>query len=356
MVMADEQDMVEDVEPTTGSEAQVTEADRQELAGDSGVSDAVSESAGSPAAAAESEWESVRDAAAGLGYQFGQDVKDDRAALLHLVRQATLSRQSDYYAQLGRQLAPHADAIQGYLRQQQAPVQEDVSPRPWEAPEFDERWAALVERDPGTGLYVGRPGTPPGIVDKVNAFAEWQGKWQRDPVGVIRGAWQEDMKRQVAEQFKEQFAAAQRESQINQIVQANAPWLYQVGADGNRLTDPVTGQAMYTAVGAQYLQQLQALKSAGITDPATQDRLAQQLVQGQYAVQQLQAQQKAGSPQTQQAQARPNTNPLQALGAAERRRTAGATEPVAAGYSLTDMLRTALEADGVSDSDIFNSL
>jgi hypothetical protein len=81
-------------------------------------------------------WQSIRDAAQQRGFQFAPTVTDDRAALDYLIQQAALARQSDVYAQLGRQLAPKAEQIQQYLRQQQAPAQ--PARQPWEAREWDD--------------------------------------------------------------------------------------------------------------------------------------------------------------------------------------------------------------------------
>ena len=215
------------------------------------------------------------------------------------------------YAQLGRQLAPQSQQIQQYLSQQTQPQQ--PTRQPWEAPEFDERWAGLVEQDPGTGLYVAKQGVPHEIAQKVNAYVEWKKNYDRNPAAVINGMVEARAKAISQETFREQFAAQQREQTVSSIVQENSAWLYQVDAGGQRLRD-YTGQYIPTPVGAAYLQQLQSVKQMGVTDPRQQDYLAKQLVRGQYAqayqASAIAAQGQAGHVQTQQAVAQPEHQPV----------------------------------------------
>lgn len=359
--------MARDVEDEVGDDdevfggvtdpAQTTEDERAEMmAGDSGVEssdDSGSSEGSAPEVTPESaptEWESVREAAAGLGYKFDPSIQDDRGAIADLVRSALSNRQADYYAQLGRQLAPHADRIGDYLRQQQAPPT-PTGPKPWERPEFDKRWAALVEQDPATGLYIGKAGVPADVVEKVNRFAEWRSKYEEDPIGVARLAWQEDARKVAQEVYAAQFAQMRREAEIDRIVSQNSSWLYQANEDGSRVTDPVTGRAVYTPLGSEYIRGLEEVRAAGVTDPGLQDRLAQELVRGRDAQRKLASGQKVAKSKA--AVTQPNRNPLQALSARERRATPGATEPSRAGLSLTDMLR--MDMSDVEDEEIFGS-
>ena len=97
---------------------------------------------------------------------------DDTAALNLLLQRAQACRQQSMYEQLGRQLAPRAEELQRYLQGgQQMPQAAPAVParKPWEAPEFDRRWASLVDRDPNTGLFFSKPGTPPRAV----SFSDW---------------------------------------------------------------------------------------------------------------------------------------------------------------------------------------
>ena len=308
---------------------------------------------------ATNEWQSIRDAATAYGYQAPANITDDRAFLVHLLQQAQGNRQQDFYAQLGRQLAPQAHGIQQYLSQQTQPQQPAARPE-WEAPEFDERWIGLVDRDPTTGLYVAKQGVPHDIATKVNSFVEWKTKYDRNPAAVLNQMVEARASAIAKTTFDEKFAEQSRQQTISRIMSDNSAWLYQVDAAGQRVVNPVTGQPSYSPVGAMYVQQLQAVRQMGVTDPAQQDALAKQLVRGQYALaQQQQAQAaagQAGNPQTQQALNQPNRNPLQAQPPTQRRKNPAAPEPSQAGMSLTEMLRASLAEEGVTDADIMASV
>ena len=275
-----------------------------------------------------------------------------------MLAQAQRGQQENVYAQLGKQLAPRSGAIQQFLSQQTQPQPAAPPRQPWEAPEFDERWAGLVDQDQATGLYTSKPGVPHEIASKVNAFVEWKKGYDRNPAGVINGMVEARAKAISRETFKEQFAAQAREQQISSIVQGNAHWMYQVDPSGQPTRD-FRGQFIATPVGAAYMQQLQAVQRMGVTDPRQQDELAKNLVRGQYALAAQQqawaAQQQAGNPAVAAAAHQPNVNPLQAAPPSTRRANPAATEPDQTGLSLSERLRAALAADGVTDTDIYNS-
>jgi hypothetical protein len=305
---------------------------------------------------AQSDWQSIRDAAAAIGYQAPAGITDDRALLLHLVKQAAASQQADVYSQLGRTLAPQADAIQGYLAQQR---QQQAAParQPWEAPEFDQRWAGLVEQDPGTGMFYGKPGTPPEIVGKVNAYVEWKSNFDRNPSAVMN-QMVESKAREIAQStFREQFEAQSRQADVQRIVTENSPWLYQQDQQGR----PVVGyNNLYvpTPVGARYMHHVKEVQAMGVTNPRHLDTLAKDRVRAEIAVQQFQTQQasaaQAADPLTQQAVAAPIVNPLQAATPEQRRMNPAATETSQTGLSLQEMIREAMKANGVSDADFAN--
>lgn len=310
--------------------------------------------------AGEEVWQSLREAAQQRGYSFDPTVTDDWAALEHLIKQAALAkrqaeeaRQSDIYAQLGRQLAPQAEQIQQYLRQRQ-----QTPSRPaWQAPEWDQRWAPLLERDPNTGLLIGKdPRVPQEIVAKANEYFQWREGFDRDPAAVINGMVEERAKEIAEKTFQSQFQSYQNESAIQKILSDNASWMYQRGPDGQALKD-YAGNYMPTPVGTAYIENLRMISQAGVTDPVKQDALAQQLTRGALAqaqVQQTQARTaQAASPQTRQAVGRAPRNPLQALPYAERQATPGAAESdYATGSSLRDLLLRAFKENGITDADI----
>ncbi len=305
---------------------------------------------GATAAPAANDWQSIRDAATALGYQGPQGISDDRSFLQHLIQQANASRQQNFYAQLGQQLAPKAQQIQQYLQTQNQPAQ-PAAPNPWEAPKFDERWLGLVERDPGTGLFVAKPGGPTEIAQSVNAYAEWKAKYDRDPAGTINGMVEARARAVAQETFQTQFAQVQRQQAIQNIVAQNQTWLYSLDASGNRQAD-WQGNPIYSPIGTAYIQELQRVQSYGITDPVRQDSLAKELVRGRLA-QQGGQQQAAPNPQ---AQARPNVNPLQGLPPSQRAVTPGATDPAQEGLTLSQQIMRDMRAEGVTDGDIAASI
>lgn len=305
-----------------------------------------------PAQPAAEQWQSIRDAAAAYGYQVPNGIADDRAMLMHLLQQAGANRQSDAYAQLGRQLAPKATEIQQYLAQQ---TQQQAAPsrQPWEAPEFDQRWAGLVEQDPATGLFYSKPGTPHEIAQKVNAYVEWKANFDKNPSAVMNQMVESRARDIARETFQEQFAAQSRQAEIGQIVQANSEWLYQKDQAGRPVVG-YDGRYVPTPVGARYMHHVGEAQRMGVSNPRDLDALAKNLVRAEFAVQQQQAQQKAANPQTAAAVAQPNLNPLQNVSIQQQRLNPAATEPSAEGMSLNDMIRQAMKENGVTDADFSN--
>lgn len=302
------------------------------------------------------QWQSFRDVAASqYGYQFPSDVQDDSAALRHLIQQAGAARQSDFYSQLGRSLAPHAQGVQQYLQTQQQQQAAPPTRQPWEAPEFDPRWVSLVERDPASGIFTSKQGVPHEIAQKVNAYAEWKDGFDKNPSAVISGMVKAEASRIAQETFREQYAVHQRQAQIGSIVEQNASWLYAQDQAGQRIVNQATGQYVPSPLGARYIHHVDQLRRAGVVDPRQQDMLAKNLVQGEAAVHAYQQGQaaagQAANPQTAQAVGRPPVNPGQALTPQQRQVTPGATEPTGTGLSLAEMLRQGMAAEGVTDAD-----
>ncbi len=300
-------------------------------------------------------WTSIRDAARTFGYDPGDQFQDDASFLGHLITSAQRAQQADVYARLGQQLAPHAADIQGYLAQRQ---QQQAQPQrnPWEPPPFDERWAALVERDQATGVYIARPGVPPEIARQVNEYADWQARFQRNPTEFITQAAQAQAREIAAQTFREQYAQVQREQTVQSILAENRSWLYQTDAAG-QVVRQHGGQPALSAAGTRYAAHIRSLQQAGVTDPRMQDTIAKQILRGELAAAQAQQGQQQGnqaaSPQTQQAVHRPNQNPLGTLPPTERQTTPGAqgTEPSYAGTDLRSALARAFAAEGITDND-----
>lgn len=323
-------------------------------AGEAGGAGGGTNAARTPADPNNAGWTSIRDAAGQFGYQFGQDVTDDRGALLHLIRQAQRTQESDYYAQLGRQIAPHASLVQQALQQRQA-AQAQPQRNEWEPPEFDERWLALVDRDQATGVFLAKPGVAPEVAQKVNEYAEWKARFDRNPAAVLDKLVEQRAQSIARQTVQEQMGQYQAQNVIQQIAAENADWLYQKDEAG-RLVVGANGRYVPSPSGARYLDHLRNLGRAGIKDPRTQDYIAKQILAGEHAMAQLASKGGAAQPGAAQVQAglaaaRPNTNALQAQPIQQRRANPVATEPSSAGKSLAEMLRDELAAGGVSDID-----
>lgn len=308
--------------------------------------------------------QSLADAVASLGYDWGdQRPADDWTALSQITAYAQRARMleqqardSQVYSDIGRQLAPQADRIREYIQQQQAPA----GPKPYEAPPFDERWASLVTQDPGTGLYVGKPGTPPGIVDAANKFADYNREYARNPVKLINQVLQDHQStvdERISAAVEARIQQYQQQQEVRAIVQQNANWAYAKDEQGNFRTD-ATGNYLPSPVGSQYVAMVQTLAKAGVADPKMRDQFAKGLLQAQIAAvsnqpapnqQAAQARQKAAM---QQQQVR--RNPLQGLPANERRDTLHATEPPS-GISMRDALDRDFQQAGITDDFWKNS-
>jgi hypothetical protein len=293
---------------------------------------------------------SIRDAARDYGLDLSQHA-DDHAAFVALVQAAQAARQDDYYTQLGRQLAPHYRGVQEYLRAQAAQAQQAQAPEAppaWQPPPFDERWLNLVDRDEATGLWRAKPGVNPEYAEAVQAYADWMGRFQRDPMGMIAPmveARAQEIARQVVQ---EQYQGYQVQATVSSIVEQNAPWIYQVDAHGRRLVG-ADGRYVPTPLGARYIAHLQSLRAAGVTDPRAQDHLARSLLQGELAVAQAQA--GGAGAQARHARGRPDVNPGQAVEPGRRGSVPGATAPATGGRSLAEVLREQFAAEGITDAD-----
>lgn len=303
-------------------------------------------------------WESVLEYARGRGFNFDPTVTDDEGAVNFLLNLARQNEQADLHARLGRQLAPHADRIREFLGQGQQPQQQAPQRKPWEAPEWDDRWVDLVEQI-GNGQYVSKRGAPDWVGQKVNEYVQWQRDFQRNPAAMFNQMLDARAQEMMGDRFNELFAERERKNVVQQITQDNQRFLYQRDQGGNVQTD-YRGNAILSPLGAAYLEQLRYVHGLGVTDPRQADNLAKNLVRGQYAMAaQAQAtaqQQQAANPATQQQQFQPNRNQAQANPSRQRRNDPAATEPDEQGLSLHERMMRDLRGNGVTDEDIRQSV
>lgn len=306
--------------------------------------------AGSP----EGQAQSIRDAAKFYGLDLSQ-YDDDAQAFAYLAQQALAAKQRNYYTELGQQIAPHAGQVQQYLRdyQQRQQGQAPAQRPPHEAPAFDERWMTLVDRDQASGRFVPKAGVNPQYADAVNEYADHVEQWTTSLARNPREALAPLIQEVARELLETRFGAHAAQAQAQSIISSNEGWLYQVDANGRRVVDR---QGLYqpTPLGARYYTHLQTLQRSGVRDAATLDTLAKHLLQADLAAGAAQGTQQAtqaAGPQARQAMGNPNVNPGQAVNPARRHLVPGATDPDEAGLSLSEQMRRAMHAEGVTDSD-----
>ncbi len=287
-------------------------------------------------------WQSIRQAASSLGLDLSQ-YPDDQRALVHLVQQAQRAQQEDYYARLGRGIAPHADAVRAAIAAKQAPA--PTAPPAWKPPDFDRNWLAFVEKDPETGVFMPKNhGVPDHVVQSINARQQWEQKFHEDPAAMLQPLIEERAGAIADERITAQLDRLRNEQATSAIFSANSQWLYQPDAQGRptRTLSPT---------GSRYAQHVRELEGAGLTDPYRIDGLAQRLVRAEIIEQQAAQAAAAADPSSAQAMGHPNVNPLQALSPQQRRQTPAATEPSTTGLSLREALNRNMVAAGVSDAD-----
>lgn len=222
------------------------------------------------AAVSDAEWEGVRDYAKKLGVEL--PYRDDAAALSGLLDAYRSAQRRDYYADLGRRLAPHTEDFERYLAEQSKPAA--PGPAPWEPPPFQKVWASMVERDPDTGAIRAKAGYDPAIADKVTAYVEWRERFLESPHEVMAPLVESRAKQLI----REEMQAYRQRAVADQIVAQNAAWLFQHHEDGRPVTT-AEGQRQLTPEGVLYTQTVQALSQAGVTDVELAAGLARTVVE-----------------------------------------------------------------------------
>ena len=307
-----------------------------------------------PATTPANDFVSIRDAARVYGVDLST-FQDDRSALAHLLQQAQAARQDSFYANLGRQVAPHYDTVRKALQQQQAPQQQaQEQSKPWQRPEWDDTWLTMVERD-ANGNFVAKPGFNPAIADKVQAAHNWMQKFARDPMSVIEPYVQDVIQTRVAEAinntFESRVSQLREQSEIQRVMEQHSDWLYLRDDAGNPIRDPYTGKYQPSPAGAYYVKLLQQASQLGIRGAANQNAYAIQLLQAEVVRQQaLQGTTPQAGPGS---TARPNVNPANTLTEPTRRNVVpGTSEQPNGQKTLQQLMREAFEAEGIQDSDL----
>jgi len=230
--------------------------------------------AGQAATPAAPSYASARDfAAKALGYK--ADVYNDDESFLRAVvaGEQTLRRQLDE----ARQLAQYGHL---YLQQQQPKKADPDKPDPlarYKAPEFNQQWLSMVEKDEQGNLRL-RPGADPAILPKLHAYQNHQAEVVRqmtsDPAGYLKDLVENIAAEKAQSLFQEQFQKIQGDQYVNTFLKDNSGWLLQQDSQGRVVQNPATGQAMLTPAGGRFLHYMQEAEQLGIANPVAQERYA----------------------------------------------------------------------------------
>ena len=201
---------------------------------------------------------------------------DDEAILNNLVR---LHRQAEavqpYAAKVGEYVQNAEDFArwkawqQNQAYQQQVQAQQQQQEDWYKRPEWDDSWRRYIDNTSPTGM---RQDTPLHLQEKISQYADWYAKtqdqfWQH-PGKFIEPELQRIKREAVAEAqqaFQQQQYQQQVSYEIAQLGQQN-PWLWQQDAQGQPIRNPVTGQMVFSDVGAQVVQHANTLLQQGMNN------------------------------------------------------------------------------------------
>ena len=227
----------------------------------------------------------VMDYVSGLGYDvegYENDSKflDDIAGSY----QAAINRQHELQGQMQELESRRQQDVQDvddYYEDEEYPEDQN--------PEFDPRWAQLVEQDE-TGRYILRPeyiGTiDPSVAEKVNEYANWRHERSNslidNPMEMLLDDGLEDY---IESRIHDAISSSTEENDLNgqaeQFVAENAEILYLTNEDGELLYDPATQEPMLSPIGQALNDTHLMLLEQGMDDPVARHNVAMQLVSGQ---------------------------------------------------------------------------
>ncbi|MGP0069151.1 MAG: hypothetical protein ACLQGP_36820 [Isosphaeraceae bacterium] len=289
---------------------------------------------------------SLRAMVEGLGYRFGdQGPGDDYDTLQHLVEQARglpalreQARQAEAFRGLGQAIGPRAGEVQAFLSR-------PPERQPWQPPEWNPEWANLVARDPGTGMFVGLPGAPVDVAERVNAYVQWRDGFLADPAKAIQPMVEERARAIVREELSQRAEGQQQYARVAEIARQNADWFYVAGQDGQPAIG-TDGRALVSQVGQHYLALVREAGELGIADPAARNRYATRILESHGAI----------GDQGHQARQQPAGRQGQAHGEgrqpAKIQRALDATEQARQPQSFAERMRSAMVQEGITDKDL----
>jgi hypothetical protein len=236
------------------------------------------------------------------------------------------------------------------MQQEQAALEQQYAARfeQYKAPEWKKEWAEFLTRDE-SGALVAKPGAPPDVLQKYNAYVGWRTqtaeKVLHDPEGFMGPILEKKFK-----EFFQQETRQREHVQHSQYLAAPtgpyAQYLFQSDAQGQIVYDQLTGRAVPSPMYGAILQEVNVLAKAGVQDPNLVMQLAINTIENRWWRSQ-QGQQQQPQQQRQPALPRPKPSLATQAAAAYRGNASPAAEPETLGKSLADQLAEAMRNSNV---------
>ena len=227
---------------------------------------------------------------------------NDQELVDYFVRSQQAMPQYQQLAAIGQQVLPYYDQFQQWLAQQDrsqgaagssAPAAPGaVAPEKpyWEPePEWDDQWTQFLDWGVDGMPFVkgGLAGiASPDLPVKWLKHEQWRRNQAatllRDPVEATWPGFEAKLEKWRQEKgflTREEVERERQQSYVQQWTRENERWLYAQDSQGNPIINPQNGQQVYSQAGQLFLQEVQALEAAGVTDPVMQSNLALRLVQ-----------------------------------------------------------------------------
>lgn len=259
---------------------------------------------------AQAAW-NLRQELSGLGIDASQYADDQAAWKAFKGQLAEQVRQQQQLAQWGQhylaQKQQYDAALAAYQKQQQAAAQPQQGGEKepwWKVPEWNEQYERLLTRDKN-GNVVAIPGADPSLPLKYQAYQQWQAEtfknFLTNPIETLRPGLEELIQAKANELIEKRLGGYSDNEQAHRYV-ANAPWMFQQDANGQRVLGP-NGRPQLSPAGQRFAQYVQyAEKTLGIRDVQRQAQFAQNEVQREYLLAHYQRQQQASQQAAAQAQ------------------------------------------------------
>lgn len=153
-------------------------------------------------------------------------------------------------------------------------------------PEFDPSWVNLVHTVNGEIVPKNPLTCHPDIPAKVKAYQDWEQATVQHMLDNYRSPeeQQAEIDQRVQAAIQQNLQAFQQQqsqqAQIQQIQSQLGAQLYQMGANGQPVVNPITRQPVYTQYGSEYVGTLQGLIGGDWTNPNFQHQVVELILAG----------------------------------------------------------------------------